>query len=135
MEGGVRELKEETIWKDKNDWKALEWYKEGTVCSTDSIGEEFHYLIAHCFAQLEKKTSRSDNGNSNNNNNDDDDGDDKRMLPGLQAADDAADANWFLMSEIEKKCKEGIATPAILAVLKRVEDLCEYGLLPTQHSN
>jgi ADP-ribose pyrophosphatase YjhB (NUDIX family) len=73
--GGMRELAEETVWKDRL-FDELLWYP-GTVSTSDSIGDGFHYLIAHCFAECMEET-----------------------FPDIQAADDAADADWFTKHQI-----------------------------------
>lgn len=73
--GGMRELAEETVWKD-GLLNELLWYP-GTISTSESIGERFHYLIAHCFAEFVGET-----------------------FPVIQAADDAADADWFTKAQI-----------------------------------
>ena len=111
VEGGARELKEETQWTDVAAWESLRWY-EGTVCTTDAIGENYHYMIAHCYAETQSDS-----------------------LPSIMAADDAADAEWFTMAEIQTKCDESQATPGVMTVLHRIEDLSKYGLLPLTAKN
>jgi 8-oxo-dGTP diphosphatase len=110
VEGGARELKEETKWTDTsigiNAWESLRWY-ERTGCTTDAIGDNYHYVIAHCYAE-----TQSD------------------VLPKIIAADDAADADWFTMSEIQTKEKMLQTTPGVVTVLNRIQDLSKYGLLP-----
>jgi 8-oxo-dGTP diphosphatase len=106
VEGGARELKEETQWTDVAAWESLRWYEQ-TVCTTDAIGDNYHYMIAHCYAE-----TQSD------------------FLPSIIAADDAADADWFTMEEIQTKCDESQATPGVMTVLHRIQDMSKYGLLP-----
>jgi 8-oxo-dGTP diphosphatase len=106
VEGGARELKEETKWTDSAAWESLRWYSK-TVCTTDAIGDDYHYMIAHCYAETQSDS-----------------------LPTVLAADDAADADWFTMAEIQTKCDESQATPGVMTVLHRIQDLSKYGLLP-----
>jgi len=105
--GGVRELQEETTWPDTAAWNSLRWYP-GTVCTTDAIGESYHYVIAHCFAETVLHS-----------------------LPRLVAADDADDAEWFTAAEIQTKCDQSEATPGVMEVLHHIHDLSQHGLLPT----
>jgi 8-oxo-dGTP diphosphatase len=106
VEGGARELKEETQWTDVAAWESLRWYSK-TVCTTDAIGDNYHYMIAHCYAETQSDS-----------------------LPSIIAADDAADADWFTMAEIQTKSDDLTATPGVMTVLHRIEDLSKYGLLP-----
>lgn len=106
VEGGARELKEETKWTDNTAWDSIRWYSR-TVCTTDAIGESYHYMIAHCYAETQSDS-----------------------LPNIVAADDAADAGWFTMAEIQIKSDESLATPGVMTVLNRIQDLSKYGLLP-----
>jgi 8-oxo-dGTP diphosphatase len=106
VEGGARELKEETQWAETEAWESLRWYSK-TVCTTDAIGDSYHYMIAHCYAETQSDS-----------------------LPNVIAADDAADADWFTLAEIQTKSDESTATPGVMTVLHRIEDLSKYGLLP-----
>jgi 8-oxo-dGTP diphosphatase len=107
VEGGARELKEETKWgTDTDAWESLRWYSR-TVCTTDAIGDSYHYMIAHCYAETQSDS-----------------------LPNVIAADDAADADWFTIAEIQTKCDDSQATPGVMTVLNRIQDLSKYGLLP-----
>jgi 8-oxo-dGTP diphosphatase len=108
--GGVRELSEETIWKNPADWQALQWYN-GTLCTSDSIAQGYHYLIAQCFAELIVT--------------------DRQALPELEPADDAAAVAWFTRTEVQVMCDSLNATPGVAHVLSRVEALSKHGLLPT----
>jgi len=115
LQGGVRELREEVQFqRDDHDnpmsneiFSQLNWYS-GTVCTTDSIGEGFHYVIAHCYAELFIDS-----------------------LPLVQGTDDAANANWFTMSDIQRKETGGETTPGVLSVVGRIEQLRMHSLLPT----
>jgi ADP-ribose pyrophosphatase YjhB (NUDIX family) len=106
VEGGARELEEETKWTDTDAWESLRWYSR-TACTTDSIGESYHFMIAHCYAETRSES-----------------------LPNIIAADDAAAADWFTSAEIQAKCDQSQATPGLMTVLNRIEDLSKYGLLP-----
>jgi 8-oxo-dGTP diphosphatase len=103
LQGGMRELSEEVQCAALDK---LQWYKE-PLLTTDSIGQGYHYLIAHCYAHLSM----------------DDD------LPTLQASDDAADAGWFTINEIEGNQRQCLYTPGILRVIKRMQELSTHGLL------
>jgi 8-oxo-dGTP diphosphatase len=105
LEGAVRELGEETIWT--SGWERLCWH-DSAFCATDSFGEGYHYLIAHCFAQL-----RTDSP------------------PQLSPADDAADAGWFTKEDIHNMCDTKEITPGVFRVVQRAEDLSAARLLET----
>ena len=94
---------------------SLLWHPN-IVCATDSIGEGYHYLIAHCFARLQ--LGEGEVG-------------EELTLPSVKGTDDAADAGWFTLSEIDAKCDSGEATPGVLEVIQRIEELSDKGLLPT----
>jgi hypothetical protein len=98
-------LHEETIW-EPSCRNMLQWYP-GTVCTTDSIGEGYHYLIAHCFATIERD-----------------------VLPELLAADDAADVGWWQLDQIQEKIANQQATPGVDTVILRMQELSQHGLLP-----
>ena len=105
LAGAMRELAEETIWPDGVD--ALRWY-EAPMCTSDAIGDGYHYLIAQCFASLICDAP-----------------------PSLAPADDAADAAWFTYQEIVQKRKRHESTEGVLKVIDRAERLLAAGLLPT----
>ena len=109
VEGGIRELEEETKWETE-DWNQLQWYPN-TVCTSDSIGEGYHYLIAQCFARLDRPDG---------------------CLPSLIAADDAADVDWWTLDRMKK---DDNVIPGVISVVQRVEALSESGLLPTQRQS
>mmetsp|Transcript_1954 Transcript_1954/g.3747 ORF Transcript_1954/g.3747 Transcript_1954/m.3747 type:complete len:244 (-) Transcript_1954:767-1498(-) len=114
LQGAMRELLEETKgWTDDNCGSSLQWYTEGPFCTSDAIGEGYHYLIAQCFASLETTTA---------------------VPPVLEPADDADQAAWFTRSEIQTKSQQKEVTPGVLTVIDRAERLWEAGILvPTQH--
>lgn len=125
LHAAQRELREETLWSP-TDWERLQWYRDGTIGTTDSIGEGYHYLIAHCLAHWEcppsSITGLASHAPIPNV---------REGLPILQAADDAKDAKWFRLSQIDEMVLHGHATPGIEWVIRRVEQLSRYGLLPT----
>jgi 8-oxo-dGTP pyrophosphatase MutT (NUDIX family) len=123
----------------------LHWYNE-TVATTDSIGEGYHYLIAHCFAEfptisISKSLSPVDQidttttpfhtdedsmtetvlDNNNNNNIT------RQYLPKVHGSDDAADAQWLTLLQIQDMESFHIVTPGIVRVIQRIEDLEEHG--------
>jgi ADP-ribose pyrophosphatase YjhB (NUDIX family) len=117
VRGGVRELREEIEWIDRGlKREELLWYHE-TVTTTDSIGEGFHYLIAHCFAEVSSPRAAE--------------------LPAVRGADDAADAAWFSTGEIRDICQRSTegkqqVTPGLWRVIARMEELVESNLLPVR---
>ena len=93
---------------------ALQWY-DGTVTTTDSVGEGSHFLIAHCFSELQvaavtvvtPATPLTAAITITAADTDDDNGSNKRklLLPKLVSSDDAADAGWFSFAEIPARQK------------------------------
>ena len=88
---------------------ALQWY-DGTVTTTDSVGEGSHFLIAHCFSELQvaavtAATPLTAAITITAADTDDDNGSNKRklLLPKLVSADDAADAGWFSFADIQAR--------------------------------
>lgn len=123
---GRRELAEET--RSERDILAspsyLHWYP-GTATTSDAIGQGYHYLIAHCFADLLVPSLPQSSG----------------KLPRIQPADDAADAAWFTWEQI-RDMELGNATtstgdncltitPGVTRVIKRIQSLADANLLPT----
>ncbi|GKY99780.1 hypothetical protein MPSEU_000931900 [Mayamaea pseudoterrestris] len=106
-EGGVRELAEETKWNDSAAFQSLCWYK-GTVCASDYVGKEYHYLIAQCFAELECDE-----------------------LPIVVADDDADDAKWFLLDKVKEWSDKSLVSEGVYEVFIRMETLANHGFLPT----
>ena len=127
LEAAQRELAEETIWpssSSSSSCHSLQWH-EAPFCTSDAIGEGYHYLIAQCFAVVVV---------DNNNKEEDDDETSTEPLqqqnhpPLVQPADDAANAAWFTKQDIQDKGIE--MTPGILKVIERAERLYHAGLLP-----
>jgi 8-oxo-dGTP diphosphatase len=108
LAGGKRELAEETKFDDLPN---LRWYN-GTFSTTDAFKRNedgtvaFHYLIAHCFAEIEIPVN---------------------SLPQVSSADDAADARWWSIDEIKQRPEE--TTPGLHVVLDRAEALYQKELL------
>jgi len=136
VDAGRRELAEETVWEasvkgannsnnkqkeDQDVFSELQWYR-GTIATTDAIGQGYHYLIAHCFAELilvqEEPSTAADCG-----------------LPRIQPADDADDASWLTARQIrdleQSSNPNRHLTPGVVRVIQRVEELSEANLLPT----
>ena len=99
-----RELHEETQLAPQ------EWY-EGPFQCTDSIHRNkgavtFHYVIAQCFCTVAEE---------------------QPLVP----SDDAADAKWFNLEEMQLAYDQGKMTPGVVQVVKRAEKMYEKGFLPT----
>lgn len=126
LAGAMRELAEETTGWENNGGVTtskttttavqqspvhypMRWYN-GSVTTTDAIGEGYHYVIAHAFMEI---------GNV-------------AQLPHIIAQDDAADAKWFERSAIQELELHGGATKGVDRVIQRIEELSAAGLLPTQ---
>lgn len=104
INGARREVAEET-----KGWPCpLHWHPR-TFDTSDSFGEGYHYVIAHCYAELKLGINES--------------------LPEISPADDAADAKWFPSSEIQSMENSAVATPGLSGVVHRAETLLEAGLL------
>jgi 8-oxo-dGTP diphosphatase len=129
LDGAKRELLEEC----QLDVESLQWYNEGAIAVTDSIHYQdkengnddivdlsslpssssplssssmvvYHYVIAQCFALAPEE------------------------LP-LIPKDDAADAKWFQIEEIQIMSEKNETTPGILNVLERAESMYQRGCL------
>jgi len=124
MEAARRELEEETglkVMTDKNKY-LLRWYEGGPFTCSDSIhlypqgsggiettdSVKYHYIIAQCFAEVDS-TNLS-------------------VPPPLFASDDALDAKWLTLEEIQNGVKKGHLTNGVQDVYKRVEDIYAAGL-------
>lgn len=115
MAGGVRELREETQFERSEIMDTLRWYPH-TVSTTDSIGEGFHYVIAHCFAEVNFDVIKVDSAAS---------------LPKVKGTDDALDANWFTLEDIKRMVEDKKTTPGVMRVIQRMDELSTCGLIPT----
>jgi 8-oxo-dGTP diphosphatase len=111
LTAGQRELTEET---NLSSIDCL-WYQYPFM-TTDAIYENgngdysFHYLIAHCFAQTKSRS----------------------QLPMVTASDDALDAKWWTVVEIEEQLLPSNAvSKMVLNVINRAESLyAKDNLLP-----
>ena len=113
LEAAKRELAEETKWTTADEATLLlHWHNQGPMCTSDAIGQGYHYLIAQCFAQVQA----GDNDAS------------PRQPPVVLPADDASDAAWFTKQEMRDN---NDITPGVLRVIERAESLQQAGLLPT----
>jgi len=111
--GGQRELQEECQLHPSE----LNWYNDGAFSVTDSIHKDtttgdimFHYTIAHCFAQT------------------------KSERPKLTPSDDAADAKWLNIEEVEQMLIRGETTRGVLNVLRKAENFMLHGIFSDQMS-
>lgn len=129
MDAAKRELYEETKWvrsvdDNYNDivvedyWdRHLHWHK-APICTSDSIGQGYHYLIAQCFASFHEDEDMGEDCNHINKIQ-------------LQATDDAADAKFWTRHEImeQELLQQRRVTSGVLDVIDRAEQLWNAGLL------
>mmetsp|Transcript_21140 Transcript_21140/g.31287 ORF Transcript_21140/g.31287 Transcript_21140/m.31287 type:complete len:247 (+) Transcript_21140:131-871(+) len=126
-----RELWEETgLSSEHTEGWNFEWCDKAPICTTDSIhyeeydshekdGEpiggnvQFHYVISQWFVEMKRADSSTLND----------------ARPTLLASDDAADANWFNIDDVEAGIKKGEITPGVEKVLIRSEVMYEKELL------
>lgn len=108
LEAAKRELREETglCSNNKNKQCTLKWHDDGPFACSDSIGGGFHYVISQCFAEVIASS-----------------------MPHIEASDDAMDAKWWSVEEVEVAESKGIITRGVLRVVKRSETLYQKGLL------
>mmetsp|Transcript_3884 Transcript_3884/g.5926 ORF Transcript_3884/g.5926 Transcript_3884/m.5926 type:complete len:203 (-) Transcript_3884:305-913(-) len=112
LDGAQRELQEECQLQPSS----LDWYSDGAFCVTDSIHKDsntgdiqFHYMIAQCYARAQSE------------------------LP-LTPSDDAADAKWITIPEIEQYLIRGETTQGVLNVLRKAEAFSLRGLFTDELS-
>jgi len=118
-----RELWEETgLSAEHTSGWDLEWCEDGPICTTDSIhfdvgngndAVQFHYVISQWFVEITKESAASES----------------QDIPLLFAADDAADAKWFDLIQIQEGVERGDITPGVEKVVIRSELMFEKGLL------
>ena len=100
----------------------ISWHTEGPVTSSDSIHVDddglvqWHYVISQFYARVEPV--QSSNGGSNT-----------LVPPKMIPSDDAADADFFSLEDIEEGIDAGRITPGVLRVIRRVEAMHAAGLL------
>ena len=132
FQAAKRELYEETKWctnnninntkdtdmKSRNN-KELQWYNE-TVLTTDAIGDGYHYVIAHYFAdyptiRVPMEVEEMDLLDVATNIR-------QQFLPNVLASDDAINAQWYTLNEIyDMEMQLATATRGVSRVLQRME--------------
>jgi ADP-ribose pyrophosphatase YjhB (NUDIX family) len=116
LPGGKIELGESTLAAAQRElWEETrllphEWHGQ-PFCVSDSIHRDtttgevlYHYVIAQCFCTLPS------------------------FQQTIMALDDAADAKWFTLNEMQLLQK---LTPGVIQVMKTFENMYEKGVLPT----
>lgn len=108
IDAAQRELTEETrLSASKCRWYPYPFMATDAIFKNDNDGAEsysFHYLIAQCLARLGEQDE----------------------LPDLEASDDALDAKWFTIDEIQNVLvPDKAVSDRILDVICRAEELCE----------
>ena len=115
LTAGQRELQEETgIGATRCQWYPHAFMTTDAIFKNNDDEEgdgayQFHYLIAHCFAQTK--------------------GDNKGRPLEVNPSDDASDAKWFSLEEIQQLQHENRVSEFVLKVLQRAEYLQENGTL------
>lgn len=130
IDAAMRELWEETRLgspPDDHDGTAesvqatISWHTEGPVTSSDSIHVDddglvqWHYVISQFYARVEPVQSSSESN--------------MLVPPRMIPSDDAADADFFSLDDIEEGIDAGQITPGVLRVIHRVEAMHAAGLL------
>lgn len=105
LAAGQRELLEETNLSSADcRWYPYPFMTSDAIFANDSGGFDFHYLIAQCFAQIGPCD----------------------QLPLITASDDALDAKWWTIDEIEAQlAPSNSVSQMVLDVIKRAENLCD----------
>jgi ADP-ribose pyrophosphatase YjhB (NUDIX family) len=109
IDGAKRELQEET--QILPEW--CDFY-EHPFLTTDAIFQDhegtykFHYVIAQCFAKVKDETN---------------------IVSGMKPSDDALDAKWWTVSEMEELHRSNRISVDVLRVIERAEELSNAGLL------
>jgi 8-oxo-dGTP diphosphatase len=112
LEAAQRELTEETLLAaNECQWYPHPFLTTDAIFRSDDDDDDdtkyaFHYLIAHCFAQVNKHGS----------------------LPDVTPSDDALDAQWWTLNEIMQD-DEGIISHGVVEVIQRAEELHQKGAL------
>lgn len=122
-----RELHEETGLGSESLFHEKEfdflWCEDGPICTTDSIHKtledvKFHYVISQWFVEIKRKSEldMSQEGLSPSE-------------PRIVASDDAADASWWSLRQIQSGIKKGEITSGVEKVILRTELMYSRGLL------
>jgi ADP-ribose pyrophosphatase YjhB (NUDIX family) len=131
-----------------NILSTLRWVNE-TVLTTDAIGTGYHYVIAHYFAEyptincnllLDPLNIRDDITISSQPSLYDNINNTfamsplvvekiRHQLPIITASDDASDAQWYTIQQIQDMESCGTTTPGIYRVIQRMEILDQAKLL------
>jgi len=106
LDGAKRELQEETGLTTKQSAYDLRWHEFGPFACSDSIHENYHYVISQCFAEVISSS-----------------------IPNIQASDDADDARWWSLREVKEAEDIGLVSNGVLRILERSETLYTKGLL------
>ena len=106
LDGAKRELQEETGLTTKQSAYDLRWHEFGPFACSDSIHDNFHYVISQCFAEVISSS-----------------------IPNIQASDDADDARWWNLQEVKEAEDTGLVSRGVLRILERSEILYTNGLL------
>lgn len=119
------------------DWNSiLQWYPN-PIMTSDFFGDGYHYLIAQCYGEMKINIPTTttiptvDIKYDNNNRS-------KilsSILPSLISCDDATDAQWFTMDDIQLMKNQNLITPGIIDVIYRMEELDQAGLLLNNNKN
>lgn len=144
------EMPGEDDTNNENDKMRLQWHPHGPFTCTDSIhvadctdnhvgkvdkSLSYHYLIAQCFAEVVMIQSSTANINSMNTVQEEEEevvlSTTISNLPQLVPSDDAMDAKWFHIHEIQEGIKKGTITASVDRVIERAEALYSRGLLTT----
>ncbi len=106
LDGARRELDEET--KGWPPHAVLQWHQR-PFDTTDTFGEGYHFVIAHCYAEVLLGANDP--------------------LPKIAPSDDAADAIWFRRDNIQALEESNAATTGLCHVIDRAKALLDANLL------
>lgn len=129
LEGAQRELSEEIVFgapdgeREQNPGASPEiaWRAE-PYATADAITEDFHYLIAVCFAEWTGRNHADENRLS--------------QPPRVAASDDALEAKWWSMEELSKmEGSELLGTSGFVSRMKRTESLYRQGVLSSDETS
>lgn len=111
LDAAQRELTEETnLSADHCQWYPYPFMTTDAIFPNTDGSYAFHYLIAQCFAQLGEY----------------------EKLPTLEASDDALDAKWWTLKEIQAQLvPDRAVSDMVVDVIRRAEELYEAGNLNT----